>query len=55
MESMCGPCVQAIISGDRAALEAALAGAAEDDLTQALRTAVEKDRCDMLRLLLITA
>ena len=47
-----GPCVQAIISGDRAALEAALAGADEDDLTQAMRTAVGKNRCDMLRLLL---
>ena len=52
MDSMWGPCVQAIISGDLAALEAALAGAAEDDLEQALSTAVEKDRCDMLRLLL---
>ena len=52
MDSMWGPCVQAIISGDLAALEAALPGAAEDDLTSAMSTAVEKDRCDMLRLLL---
>ena len=52
MDSMWGPCVQAIISGDLAALEAALPGAAEDDLREALGTAVEKDRCDMLRLLL---
>ena len=52
MESMWGPCVQAIISGDLATLEAALPGAAEDDLREALGTAVEKDRCDMLRLLL---
>ena len=52
MDSMWGPCVQAIINGDLAALEAALAGAAEDDLEQALSTAVEKDRCDMLPLLL---
>ena len=44
--------MQAIISGDLAALEAALPGAAEDDLREALGTAVEKDRCDMLRLLL---
>ena len=44
--------MQAIISGDLAALEAALPGAAEDDLTSAMSTAVEKDRCDMLRLLL---
>ena len=44
--------MEAIISGDRAALEAALAGAAEDDLTRAMRTAIEKDRCDMLRMLL---
>ena len=49
---MWGPCVQAIINGDLAALEAALPGAAEDDLREALGTAVEKDRCDMLRLLL---
>ena len=40
MESMWGPCVQAIISGDLAALEAALPGAAEDDLTSDRKSVV---------------
>ena len=46
-----GSCRWAVAGGDLAALETALAGG-RDDLTQAMRAAAGKGRCDMIRLLL---